>query len=101
MTLQQIHYALTIEECGSMNKAAEKLFMVQSALTAKARVKPACRHGRRLPGAAGNASLRRLAFRPCGHARKSRQNGARLHQNHGPGLAHLTIPMSCRSTLVV
>ena len=34
MTLQQIHYALTIEECGSMNKAAEKLFMVQSALTA-------------------------------------------------------------------
>ena len=34
MTLQQIHYALTIEKCGSMNKAAQELFMVQSALTA-------------------------------------------------------------------
>ena len=33
MTLQQILYALTIEECGSMNKAAEKLFIVQSTLT--------------------------------------------------------------------
>ena len=33
MTLQQIHYALTIEECGSMNKAAEKLFIVQPTLT--------------------------------------------------------------------
>ena len=33
MTLQQIYYALTIEECGSMNKAAEKLYIVQSTLT--------------------------------------------------------------------
>ena len=33
MTLQQIYYALTIEECGSMNKAAEKLFIVQPTLT--------------------------------------------------------------------
>ncbi|MBE5854872.1 MAG: LysR family transcriptional regulator [Lachnospiraceae bacterium] len=33
MTLQQIRYALTIAECGSMNKAAEKLFIVQSTLT--------------------------------------------------------------------
>ena len=33
MTLQQIHYALTIEECGSMNKASEKLFIVQPTLT--------------------------------------------------------------------
>ena len=33
MTLQQVLYALTIEECGSMNKAAEKLFLVQSTLT--------------------------------------------------------------------
>ena len=29
MTLQQILYALTIAECGSMNKASEKLFIVQ------------------------------------------------------------------------
>ena len=33
MTLQQMLYALTIEECGSMNKAAEKLYVVQSTLT--------------------------------------------------------------------
>ncbi|MGI5932936.1 MAG: LysR family transcriptional regulator [Eubacterium sp.] len=33
MTLQQMHYALTIAECGSMNKAAEKLFLSQPALT--------------------------------------------------------------------
>ena len=33
MTLQQILYAITIEECGSMNKAAEKLFIVQPTLT--------------------------------------------------------------------
>ena len=33
MTLQQILYALTIEECGSMNKASEKLFIVQPTLT--------------------------------------------------------------------
>jgi DNA-binding transcriptional LysR family regulator len=33
MTLQQIRYALTIAETGSMNKAAEKLFIVQSTLT--------------------------------------------------------------------
>ena len=33
MTMQQIIYALTIEECGSMNKAADKLFIVQPTLT--------------------------------------------------------------------
>lgn len=33
MTLQQILYALTVEECGSMNKASEKLFIVQPTLT--------------------------------------------------------------------
>ena len=33
MTLQQILYALTIAECGSMNKASEKLFIVQPTLT--------------------------------------------------------------------
>lgn len=33
MTLQQIFYTLTIEECGSMNKAAEKLYIAQSTLT--------------------------------------------------------------------
>ena len=33
MTLQQINYALTVAECGSMNKAAEKLFIVQPTLT--------------------------------------------------------------------
>lgn len=33
MTLQQILYVLTVAECGSMNKAAEKLFIVQPTLT--------------------------------------------------------------------
>lgn len=33
MTLQQIHYALTISETCSMNKAAEKLFISQPSLT--------------------------------------------------------------------
>ncbi len=33
MTLQQVLYALTIEEMGSMNKAAEKLYIVQPTLT--------------------------------------------------------------------
>ena len=33
MTMQQICYVLTIEECGSMNKAAGKLYLVQSTLT--------------------------------------------------------------------
>ncbi len=33
MTLQQMLYALTVEECGSMNKASEKLFIVQPTLT--------------------------------------------------------------------
>lgn len=33
MTLQQVLYALTIAECGSMNKASEKLFIVQPTLT--------------------------------------------------------------------
>lgn len=33
MTLQQVLYALTVEECGSMNKASEKLFIVQPTLT--------------------------------------------------------------------
>ena len=33
MTLQQIFYALTISETGSMNKAAEKLFISQPSLT--------------------------------------------------------------------
>ena len=33
MTIQQVLYALTIEECGSMNKAAEKLYIVQPTLT--------------------------------------------------------------------
>ncbi len=37
MTLQQVLYILTIEECGSMNKAAEKLFVVQSTLTSSVR----------------------------------------------------------------
>ena len=34
MTLQQILYALTIAKTGSMNKAAEKLFISQPTLTA-------------------------------------------------------------------
>lgn len=33
MTLQQIYYLLTIAECHSMNKAAEKLYVAQSTLT--------------------------------------------------------------------
>ena len=33
MTLQQIYYVLTIAETGSMNKAAEALFVSQPALT--------------------------------------------------------------------
>ncbi|MBR2257136.1 MAG: LysR family transcriptional regulator [Blautia sp.] len=37
MTLQQVLYAITIEECGSMNKASEKLFIVQPTLTSAIR----------------------------------------------------------------
>ena len=37
MTLQQIHYALTIAEYGSMNKAAEKLGSSQPAVTSAVR----------------------------------------------------------------
>jgi DNA-binding transcriptional LysR family regulator len=33
MTLQQIHYALVVAETGSMNRAAEKLYVTQPALT--------------------------------------------------------------------
>lgn len=33
MTLQQINYALRIQECGSVNKAAEKLYVSQPSLT--------------------------------------------------------------------
>ncbi len=33
MTLQQIHYILVISECGSMNRAAEKLYISQPTLT--------------------------------------------------------------------
>ena len=33
MTLQQIHYVLAIAETGSMNRAAESLFISQPALT--------------------------------------------------------------------
>ena len=33
MTLQQMLYVLTVAECGSMNKASEKLFIVQPTLT--------------------------------------------------------------------
>ena len=33
MTLQQMKYALTIAEQGSMNKAAEQLFISQPSLT--------------------------------------------------------------------
>ena len=33
MTLQQINYALTVAETGSMNKAAEKLIISQPSLT--------------------------------------------------------------------
>ena len=37
MTLQQINYALAISECGSMNKAAEKLGISQPTLTSAVR----------------------------------------------------------------
>ena len=33
MTLQQIYYVLTVSECGSMNRAAEKLYISQPTLT--------------------------------------------------------------------
>ncbi len=33
MTLQQIHYLLTIADAGSMNKAAEILYLAQPSLT--------------------------------------------------------------------
>lgn len=37
MTIQQMLYALTVEECGSMNKASEKLYIVQPTLTSAIR----------------------------------------------------------------
>ena len=37
MTLQQIYYALTIASCGSMNKAAQKLYISQPTLTSAIR----------------------------------------------------------------
>jgi DNA-binding transcriptional LysR family regulator len=37
MTLQQIHYLITIAECGSLGKAAEKLFVSQPSLTSAVR----------------------------------------------------------------
>lgn len=37
MTLQQIHYTLVVSECGSMNKAAEKLYISQPTLTSAIR----------------------------------------------------------------
>ena len=33
MTLQQLHYAITIAEVGSLNKAAEILYIAQPSLT--------------------------------------------------------------------
>lgn len=33
MTLQQLHYAIVISETGSMNKAAERLYIAQPSLT--------------------------------------------------------------------
>lgn len=33
MTIQQLYYAITIADCGSMNKASEKLFISQPTLT--------------------------------------------------------------------
>ncbi len=33
MTLQQLHYALTIADCGSMNEAAKRLFLSQPSLS--------------------------------------------------------------------
>ena len=40
MTLQQMKYALTIAEQGSMNKAAEQLFISQPSLTSAVREFP-------------------------------------------------------------
>ena len=37
MTLQQMFYAITISDLGSMNKAAEKLFISQPTLTSAIR----------------------------------------------------------------
>lgn len=37
MTLQQLHYILTIAETGSMNKAAELLYVSQPNLTSTVR----------------------------------------------------------------
>ena len=37
MTLQQLHYAITIAECGSLNKAAEMLYIAQPSLTSSLR----------------------------------------------------------------
>jgi len=42
MTLQQIYYALTVAETGSMNKAAEKLFISQPSLTSAIRELERC-----------------------------------------------------------
>lgn len=33
MTLQQLNYVITISECGSLNKAAETLYVAQPSLT--------------------------------------------------------------------
>ena len=33
MTLQQLHYCIVISETGSMNKAAEQLYVTQPSLT--------------------------------------------------------------------
>ena len=33
MTLQQLNYVITISECGSLNKAAEILYVAQPSLT--------------------------------------------------------------------
>ena len=33
MTLQQLHYVITISEAGSMNKASEQLYIAQPSLT--------------------------------------------------------------------
>lgn len=37
MTIQQIRYAVTVAECNSMSKAAEKLFMSQPSLSSAVR----------------------------------------------------------------
>ena len=34
MTLQQLHYAITISETGSLNKSAEVLYVAQTSLSA-------------------------------------------------------------------